>query len=504
MTQLYEKLRTLSKKASLFQSIHSLLEWDQEIYMPEEAIELRSLERELLASLGHQAKTSDEFKKTLSSLIDLESGEVIQSGLSDQQKAALREWRRDFLRVVKLPKDFVEEFSRVTTMASQAWIEAKEKSSYLIFAPHLQKVIDLSRKKADLLGFEDHPYDALIDSYEPEMKTKVLTTLFERLKIPLIELLKKIETKKAPSNEFLKKNYPKDKQFAFAKKILADMGFDPKQSRLDLSVHPMCVPLHPKDTRMTTRINLHDPISCILSTAHEGGHGLYNRQLPVEHFGTPLCESASLGIDESQSRTWETQIGMSLPYWKHYFPQLQELYPENLKGIHFEEFYKAVNFVKPSLIRTESDEVTYNLHIMLRFDLEKMMLEGKLNVKELPEIWNETMRNYLGITPKADSEGCLQDVHWSFGGIGYFPTYTLGNLYAAQFFETFSKSHPHWDQEVAKGSFHKICDWYKENIHKYGRQYLPEELCKKVTGSPLSEKPFINYLIKKYTQIYHL
>ncbi len=500
----YQTLKQLSKKAELYNGVLMLLEWDQETFMPKAAIEIRSLQIEQLASLLHRERTSKEFVSALSALIDIETGQLHDPKLTDAQSSALREWRRDYIQTAKLPLSFVEEYAKTTTEATHVWAGAKEKNDFKLFEPHLEKVVALCRKKADFLGYQDHPYDALIDSFEPSMTTQALTVLFERLKIPLTALLKKIQTKPDPDQSFLLKTYPHERQLAFGKKLLSTMGFDRTFSRLDESAHPMCVPIHPCDTRMTTRILPNFPLVNILSCIHEGGHGLYHKNLPKEHYGTPLGQSASLAIDESQSRTWETIIGRSLSFWEYTYPLFQEAFPEHLKGIHLEDFYKAINVVEPSLIRTESDEVSYNLHVMVRFEIEKALIEGTAKVNQIPELWNEKMREYLSIAPKADSEGCLQDIHWSLGAIGYFPTYCLGNLYAAQFFETFMSEHPDWKQRLAKGDFHFISDWQNEHIHRWGRYYLPEDLCERITGKPLSEKSFIHYLEEKYTPLYHL
>ncbi len=504
MNKAYQKITELSTKATLFSGISMLLEWDQETYMPKGAIEIRSKQVELIASLGHQERTSKDFANALSALIDIETGTLKSDELTDPQIAALREWRRDYIKAVKLPLSFVEEFAIVTSAATHAWADAKEKNRFKDFQPHLEKIVALCRKKADILGYEDHPYDALVDNFEPTMTTAVLTVLLERLKIPLTNLLKKICTKPIPDSSFLQHDFDHNKQLAFGKKLLSAMGFDKRFSRLDESAHPMCIPMQTYDTRMTTRINLNHPLMNILSCVHEGGHGLYHANLPHENYGTPLGEAASLGIDESQSRSWETIIGRSLPFWQHFFPHLKETFPEHLASVRLEDFYKAINTVKPTMIRTESDEVTYNLHIMLRFEMEKGLIEGTIPVERVPEEWNKRMREYLGITPHSDIEGCLQDIHWSLGAIGYFPTYTLGNLYAAQFFETFAAKHPNWKEQIAKGELSVLSNWQKEHIHRYGRQYLPEDLCEKITGKPLSEKPFITYLEKKYTPLYHL
>jgi carboxypeptidase Taq len=504
MPSAYDKLHSLSKTIALMASVEGLLDWDQETFMPKEAIEIRSQQIELLASLVHRQKTSKSFAKALSTLVDIEKGEYKDDRLPAPQIAALREWRRDYLKAIKLPNAFVKQFAKTTSTACHVWKTAKEHNDFKAFAPHLEKVVSLSRKKADILGFKEHPYDALLDLFEPEMKTSFLTPLFSKLKLPLTQLIKDISVKTPFPEDFLYRHCPKHKQLEFSQKILHKMGFFAGSSRLDTSAHPFCNGMHPKDTRMTTKVHPENIMFCLGAVLHEGGHGLYNMNLPTEHFGSPLGQQVSLGIDESQSRWWETLIGQSYFFWQHFFPLLQEEFSEQFGGVLLEDFYRAINVVKPGFIRIEADEVTYNLHIIVRFELEKALIEGALKVKEIPDAWNAKMREYLGITPEFDGQGCLQDIHWSLGYIGYFPTYTLGNLYSVQFFNTFEKAHSNWKEQVAKGSLDFIRDWLKENIHKHGRQFTPAELCQKVTGKPLSEEPYVNYLKKKYGTLYHL
>lgn len=420
MASAYDKLHRLSKTIALMSSVESLLDWDQEIYMPKDAIEIRSQQRELLASHVHRQKTSRSFSNALSSLIDIESGEVKDERLSSAQMAALREWRRDFQKAVKLPNAFVKQFAKTTSTASHVWKTAKEHNDFKAFAPYLEKVVNLSRKKADILGFNDHPYDALLDLFEPEMKTSVLTPLFGKLKLPLIQLLKDINSKTPFKEDFLYRHCSRHKQLEFSHKILHKMGFHTATSRLDTSAHPFCNGLHPNDTRMTTKVHPENIMFCIGAVLHEGGHGLYNMNLPIEHYGSPLGQQVSLGIDESQSRWWETLIGQSYFFWQYFYPLLQEEFPEQFSGIPLEDFFHAINAVKPGFIRIEADEVTYNLHIVLRFELEKALIEGALKVKDIPDAWNAKMREYLGISPEFDGQGCLQDIHWSLGFIGYF------------------------------------------------------------------------------------
>jgi carboxypeptidase Taq len=485
-------------------SIQSLLDWDQETCMPKEAIGLRTQQIEIMASLVHRQRTSKRFAKALFALIDMKTAEVMDSKLPLQQVAALREWRRDHLREVKLPNAFVKRFANITSAASHVWQLAKEHNDFKAFSPHLEKVVSMSRKKADILGFTEHPYDALLDLFEPEMKTSFLTPLFSKLKMSLTQLLKDISIRPAFPEDFLYRHCPRHQQLEFAHKILHKMGFHPSSSRLDTSTHPFCSGMQPKDIRMTTRVNPESVMSNIGAVMHEGGHGLYHMNLPIEQYGSPLGEPASLGIDESQSRWWETLIGQSYCFWQHFFPRLQEMFPEQFKEVSLEEFYHAINTVKPGFIRIDADEVTYNLHVVVRFEIEKELMEGSIKVKEIPDIWNSKMREYLGICPEYDGQGCLQDIHWSLGYIGYFPTYTLGNLYSVQFFEAFEKSHPSWKEHVSRGALDFIRDWLKENIHKHGRQFTPEELCARITGKPLSQEPYVNYLTKKYNTLYRL
>jgi carboxypeptidase Taq len=496
MDKRYRKVLEFSKNVHVLSSIQGLADWDKETYMPHEAIEARAAQLELLAHLSHKAQVSKAFAKALDALIDIQTGTIKDPQLSFPEKAALRAWRRDYIKAVKLPASFVKRFAKTVSTASHVWKMAKEQNDFRRFAPYLDQIVSLCRKKAEILGYTDHPYDALLDLFEPEMTTTYLTHLFEALKFELQELIKRV--KPAPESRFLDISIPKEKQLVLCHKILDAMGFDPATSRLDLSAHPFCSGLHPKDMRMTTAVHLDDLMFALSATMHEGGHALYGQGLPAEHFGSPLCESVSLGIDESQSRWWETRIGLSLPFWRFFYPILQRELPTIFEGVSAHDFYEAINHVKPGPIRIQSDEVTYNLHIVVRFELEKGLIEGKIKTKDIPALWNEKMRENLGITPKDDAEGCLQDIHWSLGAIGYFPTYTLGNLYASQFFAVFAHTHPNWEEKVAEGQLGFIREWLRQHIHQYGRQYSAAELCQNTTGKPLSAAPFVAYLKKKY------
>ena len=500
----YQKLIKLSKQITHLSSIIYLLEWDQEIYMPSDGIEYRPEQIAFLSGLVHQKKTSKSFAKILDSLIDLDTKTIKDPHLTPIQITALQKWCRDYSLAAKIPSSFVKNFANVTSKAVHAWQIAKRHNDFKLFLPHLQKVVSLCREKADIIGYQEHPYDALLDTYEPEAKTSDLTAIFSKLKLPLKQLLKEISIKDSVENRFLYQFCPKHTQLEFAHLILKKMGFSPSSSRLDCSMHPFCPGLQPKDTRMTVAVNPENILGTISAALHEGGHGLYHMGLVTEHYGTPLAESLSLGIDESQSRFWETLIGQNKHFWQYFFPILQQKLPKQFGLITLDQFYRAINNIQPHFIRIETDEISYNLHILLRFEIEKQLIEGFLSVKDIPDAWNERMRDYLGLDPKLDSQGCLQDIHWSLGMIGYFPTYALGNLYAAQFFSQFKKDQPDWEIQAERGNLSPIRTWLQTHIHQYGRQYTQEELCQKVTGSALSEKFFINYLQKKYKTLYQL
>jgi len=502
----YQQVLAIAKLSSIYNSIQYLLHWDQETYMPRDAIKFRSLQIEAMASLAHKQRTSKKFVSALGKLIDLPTGEILDPELLEPKRAALREWRRDYLQSVKLPVSFVRQLASTSAQATHVWAQAKQQNDFKAFAPYLAKIVSLNRKKADILGYEGHPYDALLELYEPYTSTAFISSLFTRLKEALQKQLKRITSSSAyqavPSQDLLKGKFPADKQWEFAQKLLQAMGFHSQASRLDQSAHPFCRGISPKDIRMTTNIREAFLMTHLFAVLHEGGHGLYEAGLPEEHYGSPLGEACSLGIHESQSRWWEIWIGHSLPFWQYFYPKLKATFSAHFHALSLDQFHRFINTVSPSLIRIYADEVTYSLHVILRFELEKALIEGQLKIKDLPEAWNAKMQAYLGITPTHHAEGCLQDIHWSMGAFGYFPTYTLGNLYAAQLFTTFEQHHANWQARVAQGELGFIREWLREHIHQYGRQFPPQELVARVTGQTLTEAPYLQYLEKKYTTIY--
>lgn len=499
----YAKLQEISKEIATLKGIRSLLEWDQETYMPSAAAGSRSEQLKSLAGIIHKESTGRKFANALNKLIDISSGNILAADLKLEQQAALKEWRRDYHRDTSIPSKFVKDFAKLQSQAIVAWRSAKKEGAFLLFAPFLDRIVAMNRKKAEYLGYKEHPYDALLNEYEPDMTTKEVAHLFNKLQNFITPFLKKLTAKKIEDG-FLYGEFDHSKQMTFSFKILEAMGYDMDKGRVDFSAHPFSTSSHPTDCRITTRIHPESLMSNIMVILHEAGHALYEMGLPPEQFGTPLGESRSLGIHESQSRWWETRIGLSEAFWKHYYPILKETYLKQLGKVTEEEFYRGINKIEPSFIRVEADEVTYPLHVALRFEIEKGLIEGSIKVRDIPEIWNAKMQEYLGITPKNNSEGCLQDIHWSMGAFGYFPTYTLGNLYAAHLFEAFSKGHPDWAEQVAKGEMGFIKNWLQEKVYRHGRRYTTQELLKQATGKPFTEDAYLNYIEDKYTKIYHL
>jgi carboxypeptidase Taq len=419
--------------------------------------------------------------------------------------ANVRELRRAYDRATKIPQSLVEELARVTTAAQQAWEQAKKQNDFPAFRPHLEKVVGLKRQEADAVGYKGHRYDALIEEYEPGTTVAELKELFAGLTRDLVPLIRKVaDSPKKPDRSVLSREFPVERQKMFAEAAAAAFGFDFAAGRLDTTAHPFCSGFGPGDCRITTRYNPRFFGESFFGVLHETGHALYEQNLPAEHFGTPLGSACSFGIHESQSRLWENQVGRGRPFWDHFFPRLVQSFPGALDGVTPEAWYFAVNDVRPSLIRVEADEATYNLHIALRFELELALLSGDLKVGDLPGAWNERFRALLGLEVPDDARGCLQDIHWSFGGIGYFPTYTLGNLYAAQFMAAAKRElvAEAAEEDFRRGQFARLRGWLTEHIHRHGQRFRAGELCRRATGAPLSPESFRAYLNEKYGRLY--
>ena len=486
----------------------SLLSWDQETYMPAGGGEARAEQISTLQGIAHQKLVSSEIEGLLAAWINPETGEIRDSpgeAWDEPSRSLLREVWRDYSRAKKLPSDFVVTLSRECSLAQQVWAEAKENQSFSQFLPNLRTVLSLKREEAAYLGYRDSPYDALLDEYEPGSTIKELRPLFAQIKGRLVPLLKKIQESSVQIDDtMLFHTFDQARQLEFGRMVLIAMGYDFERGRLDLSAHPFTTSFHPTDVRVTTRVHEHDLQSCLFSCIHEGGHGLYDQGLDPRYFGTPLGDSVSLGIHESQSRMWENCVGRSRPFWRFFYPMLQQTFHHQLRSLDGEQFYAAINRVKPSLIRVEADELTYNLHIMLRFEIEQDLIEGKTRPEDLPRIWNQKMEEYLGIVPSNDAEGVLQDVHWSFGAFGYFPTYTIGNLYSVQFYEQAKLEIPHLEDEIAAGQLMVLQRWLGQKIHRWGRMFTPDHLSRRVTGKSLDPEPFLSYVEKKYGELYKL
>ncbi|MGR3973345.1 MAG: carboxypeptidase M32 [Candidatus Rhabdochlamydia sp.] len=503
MKKPYHKLKDLAQTSATWQSISDLLSWDQDVCMPPQGSVLRSAQHRLIGIKLHQSKVSSRFKKLLAQLIDMETGVILDTSLSLREQAAVKLWRKDYLSHLKLPASFVGQMTQLTSTAVSVWKEAREHNSFSSFAPYLEKIVRLSQQKCRYLSYLDHPYDALLDTYEPGCTVAKLNPLFAQLKQQLTGLLKKIQAAPSLNPSFLKTPCDLTLQFEWGKKLLEMMGFDPLASRLDLADHPSCSTFCASDIRMTTRIASSDFMSNISSILHEAGHGLYGRGLPAADYGTPLAETASMGLDESQSRLLETRIGRCYEFWHYALPSLQETFPQ-LKQTSLFSFYQGINQVTPSFIRVEADEVTYCLHIILRFEMEKDLIAGVVKVKDIPDVWKQKMQELLGICPPDDASGALQDIHWALGYFGYFPSYALGNLYASQLFETFTSCHLDWKERICQGDFSSLHSWLHQHLYMHGRQFSPEEFMMNITGKPLSTDPFTDYLLKKYTTIYGL
>ncbi len=496
-TDLYAKFLDHVRDIFRAGSIEELLGWDQETMMPKRGAEARSHQLALVAGFTHDRLASPELGEMLARL----EGEIDPSA-EPEAGANIREMRRHYDRAVKIPTDLVKQIARATSLAKTAWIEARKESSFPKFAPHLQKLLDLKREVADKVGWKTEPYDALMDEYEPGAKSAEVQAVFDALKAELVPLVAAIkDAPRQPDLSLLTRMCDVAAQSSFSRAVAEAMGFDFDAGRIDTSAHPFCSGTNPGDVRLTTRYAETYFPQALFGTMHEAGHGLYEQGLDPEHAATPMGSSVSLGIHESQSRLWENMVGRGRPFWERFYREFQQTFPAYAE-VRLDDFFFAINAVQPSLIRVEADEVTYGLHIMLRFDLERRMIAGKLAVKDVPAAWNESVRAFLGITPPDDAQGCLQDIHWSSGIFGYFPTYALGNLYAAQFYAAARKAIPNLEEQIRQGQLRPLLDWLRENIHRHGQRYRATELVKVVTGQELSHKPFMQYLNTKFRPLY--
>ncbi|MEO1128649.1 MAG: carboxypeptidase M32 [Planctomycetota bacterium] len=497
----YDELMRELRQVAVLHSAEATLSWDQETKMPPGGAGLRAEQLEMLSSMVHERKTSAQIGELIAAC------EADGDVMGDASKASnIREIRRDYDKATKLPTELVAELARCASEGMERWKEAREKSDFSIFLPALQKTVDLNRRKAECYGVPSwggELYDALMDDYEPGMTAARTAEIFAPLRSFTVDLLEKVRSSKAPDASAATLETPIEKQKIFCERMLQAIGFDFQTGRVDESAHPFCESPGPGDVRLTNRYRPDGWLDQLSSGMHEAGHGMYEQGLPKRvFFGQPLGEAISLGIHESQSRMWENQVGRSRQFWEWALPVAQDILGAPITKVSVDEVYKATNIVRPSFIRVEADEVTYNLHIMLRFDVERAMIAGDLDPKDLPGVWNDRMKSDFGLDVPKDRLGCLQDVHWSMGAIGYFATYTFGNLYAAQMWEAMGAAIPNREAQMAKGQFGDVLQWLRDNVHAHGRMYSAGDLCEKITGAPLTSDALMRHLESKVAGVF--
>lgn len=493
-TEAYQWLAAHSRETAYLRSIKKLLAWDQRTHIPQKGHAHRTAQLSVLARLIHQRDTDPRIREQLSRV----EGSELTRDPESPEAVNIREWRRAYDLAVRIPQDLAVALTEAAAEAETVWERARPANDWQGFQPYLERLVALKKEQAQALGYETEPYDPLLDLYEVGETAAGIAAVFAPLQEATVDLLQKIpERFRRPDTAMLRRHFPRDRQEEFSRLVAARLGYDFAAGRLDVTAHPFSTGIGPGDARITTRYDEHFFPTAFFSTVHEAGHAMYNQGLPEEHWGTPRGEAVSLAVHESQSRLWENLVGRSLPFWRYFYPTAQQMFPA-LADVSLEAFYHAVNEVRPSLIRVEADEVTYNLHIIFRFELERALMRGDLTVAYLPDAWNEKMREFLGLMPPDFSQGVMQDVHWSGGHIGYFPTYTLGNLYAAQFFAQAKKDLGSLEEMFARGEFAPLLEWLRKNIHARGSLYRPRDLVRAVTGKDLDARYLLAYLEEKF------
>lgn len=485
------------KKIEYMVSALSVLNWDMEVYIPKKGVSYRGDVLGYISTEVYKMTTSHEMEDYIDTFIDVK-------GLDDVTYAMVTNAKKDYDETKKIPEDRYRKFSVLTANAFPAWQEAKLKKDFSIFKPYLEEIVEFSKEFIGYWGYTGNKYNTLLDKFEPGITVEKLDKIFGELRDAIVSLLTKIEKSSVKIDDsFFKKSFTNKEQEDFSIFVMEKMGFDFERGRVDESEHPFTTEFNNKDVRITTHYYENEWRSALFSCIHEGGHALYEQDIPDSLYGTGLAHGVSMGVHESQSRFYENIIGRSKEFWMYFFPEAKKRFPQ-FKDVTFEEFYKAINIVEKSLVRTEADELTYSLHVIIRYEIEKMLINGEVKVADLPEVWNEKYKEYLHVEPKNDAEGVLQDMHWSGGEFGYFPSYALGNLYGAQFLNKMKKDMPSMYADIEKGDLSKVHNWLKENVHKYGCTYKPADLIKRVTGEELTAKYFIDYLNNKYSEIYNL
>ncbi len=501
MTTKYEILLKKVYEINDLNKALSLLSWDKEVNMPPGGITGRVQQMTTLSRLIHQMTTSQE----MGDLIEGTAAELNGADYDSNEASLIRELRRSYEDATKLPEEYVVRATEISGQAHGFWVKARASNEFAVFQPWLEQIIELCQEQAELYGYEDEKYDALLDKYEREMKTAEVRAIFDAVKAELVPLREAIEERgTAVDDTFLHQHYEINKQKQFARYIATTIGYDFSRGHLGTVVHPFATSFSRDDARITTRWNPDFLNPALFGTLHESGHAMYEQGTHPELARTPLARGTSLGIHESQSRMMENMVGRNRGFWQTHFPVLQAMFPEQLHQHSAEDFYRAINKTMPSFIRVEADELTYNFHIILRFELEQAMLNGDIAAKDLPGAWSEKIESLLGIVPPTDKVGCLQDVHWSKVYFGYFPTYALGNLYAAQLFETAVAQTPTITAELNQGKTTSLVAWMRQNVHQHGKKYTPRELILRATGQPLSHEPFMRYVTQKFSDIYGL
>ncbi|MBC7588911.1 MAG: carboxypeptidase M32 [Chitinophagaceae bacterium] len=492
---LYNQYKAASQKIADVKYANAVLQWDQETYLPSKGAAARATQMATLSELAHGLSTD---KKLGELLLQLNTAE----GLNETEKKNVQLSLEDYQKQEKFSGAFVRQMSEAVSASFHAWIEARKQNDFKVFQPALETLVKLKKEEAEILGYQNHPYNALLNEYEKGATVQLLDHVFASITKPLGKLLLKAKQLPVVDDSFLHQHFPKQQQWEWGMNLIKQLGFDFEAGRQDISEHPFTTNFSSKDVRLTTRIDENDFANMTWSCIHEAGHGLYEQGLPDDQYGLPCGEYASLSIHESQSRLWENCVGRSKAFWQHFYPVLQQNFPNQLKGIDGQRFYQAINKIQPTLIRTEADELTYHFHVQIRYNIEKEIIGGNCSVADIPSIWKEQYSKYLGVIVPNDKQGCLQDVHWSHGSFGYFPTYSLGSFYAAQFFGQAKKDIPNLEHQINVGSTEQLLLWLRNAVHKHGRMFTSEELCKKITGEGLNTQYFMDYISNKIETLY--
>jgi carboxypeptidase Taq len=498
MEEKLRQLKMLLNEASDLEHVVELMEWDAETYMPPGGAEDRAHHRATVESLMHRKYAAEEMGRLLEELKPW----AAQLDPDSDDARLVRVTEREYLRRVKVPAEMVAELAQIRTIATAVWQEARQDNDFPRFRPHLEKIVDWRRRYASLFAPYEHIYDPLLAEFEPGMKTAEVQAVFNTLRPRQVALVREITVRPQVEADFLYQPYDEQKQWDFGVEVITGFGYDWKRGRQDRTAHPFTIHFGIDDVRITTRFMPDYFSSAFFSTTHECGHALYEQGVDRALARTTLARGSTMALHESQSRLWENLVGRSRPFWEGFYPRLQEVFPMQLGGVSLEKFYKGINRVEPSLIRVEADEATYNLHVMLRLELEIALIEGSLEVKDLPEAWNTRMQEYLGLTPPNDALGVLQDIHWSSGYFGYFATYTMGNVIASQLWQRIEADIPDLTGQIRRGEFATLLGWLREKVHRHGRKFEAQELVQRITGSRIDPAPYLSYLQTKYSEIY--